>query len=66
MSQWIVRNIVLSFVLWAVFAYVAIACFELFVLGRFERTRYLPAAIGMGIGFTFGVPLLPIRSADST
>ncbi|WP_121742435.1 hypothetical protein [Natronorubrum halophilum] len=65
MSQWIVRNVVLSFVSWTVFAYVTIACLEMLVFGRFGWTEYVPGAIGAGIGLTVAIPVAPLRSRET-
>ncbi|WP_436343043.1 hypothetical protein [Natronorubrum sp. FCH18a] len=65
MSQWIVRNIVLSVLLWAIFGFVLIASAEVLVFGRFEPIQYLGGAVGLGIGFTVAMPVLPLRSRDT-
>ena len=65
MSKWIVRNVALSFACWAVFGFVLIGLIELLVFDRFEPLEYLGGVIGLGIGFTFAIPLRPLREADA-
>ena len=62
MSRWIARNVALSFSFWAVFAFVLIAVIEILAFGRFEPTEYIGAVIGLGIGLTFAIPPVPLRS----
>lgn len=59
------RALVRSVVLWSLFAYLAITSFEVLIFGRFEPTRYLPGAIGAGIGITAADQLTPIRVSRS-
>ena len=62
MSRWIVRNVALSVTFWAVFAFLVISAIEVLACGRFEPREYVGAVIGLGIGFTFANPPLPLRS----
>ncbi|SIS06343.1 hypothetical protein [Natronorubrum thiooxidans] len=55
------RALVRSLVLWSLFAFLAIASFDALIFGRFEPTRYLPGAIGAGIGIAAADQLTPIR-----
>ena len=53
MSRWILRNVVPWIAVWTVFAYILIAAAEIFVFGRFDPMKYVPGAIGSGIGMAF-------------
>ena len=64
MSKWIVRNVALSFVFWAIVAFLLISGLEILVFGRFEPLEYVASMIGLGIGFTVAMPPLPLREAD--
>ncbi|ADB60251.1 hypothetical protein Htur_1363 [Haloterrigena turkmenica DSM 5511] len=65
MSEWIARNIALSFVFWAIVAFVLIGGLEVLVFDRFEPLEYVGSTIGLGIGFTVGMPPVPLRTADT-
>ncbi|QFU83332.1 hypothetical protein [Natronorubrum aibiense] len=59
------RAFVRSVVLWTLVAYLAIALFEAIVFGRLEPTRYVPGAVGAGLGITAADRLSPLRFSRS-
>ena len=65
MSEWIVRNVAISFVFWAIFAFLLISGLEVLVFDRFEPLEYVGATIGLGIGFTVAIPPVPLRTVDT-
>ncbi|ELZ13135.1 hypothetical protein C477_21785 [Haloterrigena salina JCM 13891] len=65
MSEWIARNVALSFAFWAIVAFVLLGGLEVLVFGRFEPLEYVGQIIGSGIGLTVAIPPLPLRTADA-